>query len=444
MSGPPAGWVVLDVDDTLLDTVTNGFEKVGLAACAMGLDELSRDDFDAAYGATSFEGCVRRWFPGADVATFAYHYERAGAERPYSALCDGPELLAAITDSGLRPAVLTNGPAAKTERKLRVLGLRRDDFDVVLCGDEGPRKPSVAAFERLTGHGIDPERSWYVSDDRNDWHGAAGAGLRTLGVVNGRRRQHRLPGGPPVHPDAVVATSSSLARVVPHLRASLTTPAVRRAPEAVLFDAGFTLVTDRRTPDELVERALGGDGTPRADISLAMAGHRHLLDPSIWRSMADCERALRTFYEAVLRALGAPAGASAGALLDTYVAPRNWAALPGVEAVLERLVASGLRLSVFSNWQDSLTETIAAAGLGRFFDTCVTSVQLGIPKPAPEGFRKAARAAGADPVSAVYVGDDAGTDFAALTAGLAPVLVEPAAGGLLAAGLSAALDRDLT
>jgi putative hydrolase of the HAD superfamily len=103
--------------------------------------------------------------------------------------------------------------------------------------------------------------------------------------------------------------------------------------------------------------------------------------------------------------------------------------VPGLRALRER----GLRLVVASNWDCSLPEWLAGAGLWELLDGAASSAVVGAAKPDPAVFEAALEIAGAEPGEAVHVGDSLDNDVAGARAvGVRAVLVrregEPPAG----------------
>ena len=92
---------------------------------------------------------------------------------------DAGDTLARLRSSGLKLAVVTNGPVAWQSRKLQTLGLR-DYFDEVLISEaEGVAKPDARIFARaLERLGVDAADAMFVGDHPEiDVAGAQDAGL---------------------------------------------------------------------------------------------------------------------------------------------------------------------------------------------------------------------------------------------------------------------------
>jgi putative hydrolase of the HAD superfamily len=102
-------------------------------------------------------------------------------------------------------------------------------------------------------------------------------------------------------------------------------------------------------------------------------------------------------------------------------------AYPDAPPALRALRARGLRIVVASNWDYSLREVLAGAGLAPLVDAVVTSAEAGARKPDPALFAAALRAAGSDPDGALHAGDSLANDVeGARAAGIRAVLVDRA------------------
>ena len=108
------------------------------------------------------------------------------------------------------------------------------------------------------------------------------------------------------------------------------------------------------------------------------------------------------------------------ALLDALA----FRAFPDAAPALRALRGRGLRLVVASNWDCSLREVLASAGLLELVDDAVASAEAGAAKPDPAVFQAALAAAGCEADEAVHVGDSEENDLGgAAAAGIRAVLV---------------------
>jgi putative hydrolase of the HAD superfamily len=197
-------------------------------------------------------------------------------------------------------------------------------------------------------------------------------------------------------------------------------------PQAILFDAGGTLVTmDPEIFGDIVEPILGE--RPRADRMLAahylamaaVANNTHLLGDGSdvwwpwWLSQFLQFSGVMPHPEAV-EALAASHGIWRLPLAG---------ALEGVTAVAE----AGFRVAVVSNADGRVADDLAAAGFDGLFETIIDSSLVGVSKPDPAIFTFALEALEVEAAETWYVGDSKLFDLGgAEAAGLAEfVLVDP-------------------
>ena len=118
---------------------------------------------------------------------------------------------------------------------------------------------------------------------------------------------------------------------------------------------------------------------------------------------------------------------------EALLASLSFRAFDDVAPALRELRERGLTLVVASNWDCSLREVLASAGLLDLVDDAISSAEAGAAKPDPAPFRAALQAAGCQPHEAVHVGDSAENDVAgARAAGVRPVLLARGGGGDIA------------
>lgn len=197
--------------------------------------------------------------------------------------------------------------------------------------------------------------------------------------------------------------------------------------QAVLIDALGTLV-ELRPPApplrEALRRRSGIDvGLPAAERGFAaeidhyLANHMRARDEVALDELRDeCATAMR-------RAIGREELDHAtvrAAMLEAL----EFEAFADAAPALRDLRARGLRVVVVSNWDCSLPDWLARAGLGGLFDGAVSSAVVGAPKPAPAVFEAGLALAGCGPADAVHVGDSIENDVQGARAfGLRAILV---------------------
>jgi len=203
-------------------------------------------------------------------------------------------------------------------------------------------------------------------------------------------------------------------------------------PRAILLDALGTLVALEAPAPTLAallrERHgidVGADAVARA-MRVEMGHYRE-----------QCVRAADAASLALLRRECAAIVAdelalelAADELSQTLLDSIRFSAYPEVAGTLARWREAGMRLVVASNWDVSLHDVLAAAGLRELVDGVVTSAEVGVAKPAAALFAAALDAAGADARDAIHVGDSLAHDVeGALRAGLRAAWLVRAAGG---------------
>ncbi len=200
--------------------------------------------------------------------------------------------------------------------------------------------------------------------------------------------------------------------------------------KAILFDAGNTLVwLDHPFLLETLRRH-GVETTSPALLAAEYEAKRAL--DALFRAGrgGDDESRGRVFFREVFRAVGLPDAAleEAGTRLRERHAQRNlWCVVKERTAeTLEELRGRGFRLGVVSNADGRVDALLGDVGLRGWFDVVLDSAVVGIEKPDPEIFRRAAAALGVDPWEAAYVGDVYEIDVVgARAAGMRPFLVDP-------------------
>lgn len=214
-----------------------------------------------------------------------------------------------------------------------------------------------------------------------------------------------------------------------------TVRAPRAAFDAVLLDAFGTLVELEPPAPRLraglweIARVDVGEAAAgrafRAEIEHYLAHHLEGRDAgSLDALRADCAEVIR-------RSLGLPDGAHV-AVREAMLGAIRFVAYPDAAPALAALRSCGMRLVVASNWDCSLDDALASAGLGGAVDAVVPSAKVGAAKPDTRLFAAALEEAGVSPGRAVHVGDSVEHDVeGARAAGVTAVLVRrvPGAGG---------------
>jgi putative hydrolase of the HAD superfamily len=205
---------------------------------------------------------------------------------------------------------------------------------------------------------------------------------------------------------------------------------VKNVVEAVLFDAGNTLVyVDAGRLTDILRRA-GADTDEerirRAEIRARRRLHEVIADghvgtePEVWRAyFADLFRASGVPPEGMEQAGRGLRDAHANDHLWTYV-------IPGTARALGALSDHGYRLAVISNADGRVESLLEAVGLRSHFEFVLDSDVVGMEKPDPRIFLDGARRMGIEPHQCLYVGDLYPVDYQGATgAGMQAVLLDP-------------------
>lgn len=192
--------VIFDLDGTLLDTIGDLAVACNAALAVRGLPQHSYDDYRGFVG-NGVMRLVERALPeplrtehtlAAVRADFVQYYTEHIDIRtkPYDGI---PELLACLTQEGVRCAVASNKFQAGTEQLVRLF-FADVPFVTVLGQRPGvPLKPDPAVVEEiLSMTGITREHVLYVGDSGIDMQTAAAAGVRSVGVTWGFRTREEL------------------------------------------------------------------------------------------------------------------------------------------------------------------------------------------------------------------------------------------------------------
>jgi putative hydrolase of the HAD superfamily len=196
------------------------------------------------------------------------------------------------------------------------------------------------------------------------------------------------------------------------------------SPDAILFDAGGTLVTIHPdTLGDLVEPLSGERPEPEAMFAAHYRAMHAIVENEGVTDRPD-------WWEWWLATYLGYAGVAA---TEETVAVLNRTSgmwrhpIPGAAEAVATIRDAGIRVGVVSNAEGHVADDLAAAGFDGLFETVIDSTRVGVRKPDPAIFSFALDSLGMAPDEVWYVGDSLLFDFGgAANAGLGEfVLVDP-------------------
>jgi HAD superfamily hydrolase (TIGR01509 family) len=202
--------------------------------------------------------------------------------------------------------------------------------------------------------------------------------------------------------------------------------------EAVLFDAGDTLIRLRGSGEELLHQAAADLGADRLDPQdVAQVWGRVLAGSSTSEELGKGRDLSSERHREVWTALYDGAGCQrlapglSEALYALTVSAQSWEAFPDTASTLGAVRDRGLRIGIVSDTGFDLRPVLARLGLTPLVDTVVMSFETGVCKPAARAFLTACDRLQVLPERTLMVGDNPLTDSGAVTAGLCVFLLPP-------------------
>lgn len=206
--------------------------------------------------------------------------------------------------------------------------------------------------------------------------------------------------------------------------------------DAIMFDAGGTMIDVQPPKEEIFARVLSGHGfTEKPEkIASSMAKADRRLDAKFaglegkdesrfWREYDDlvlADLGIKTHIEEISKDLSKT-------FEEIMQDVGSWTDYPDVRPALERLRRRDFKLGVVSNATDLLNKVLRNLDLSRYFDFVIISDEVGVRKPSPRIFMMAAEEAGVSPNRSIYLGDKPTVDIHGATrAGMNAVLVDRA------------------
>jgi len=204
--------------------------------------------------------------------------------------------------------------------------------------------------------------------------------------------------------------------------------------EAVLFDAGDTLIRLHGSGEKLLYRAAATLGVDALDAEEVAHVWRRVLDRSgTAEELAKGRDLSSDRHHEVWTALYRSAGCERLApglserLYEFTVDARSWEAFPDTLPTLQALSERGVRLGVVSDTGFDLRPAMDLLGLTPFFQTVVMSFEYGVCKPAAKVFLTACDQLRVSPDRTLMVGDNPLTDSGAVATGMHVFLLPPPA-----------------
>ena len=184
----------------------------------------------------------------------------------------------------------------------------------------------------------------------------------------------------------------------------------------LLLDAGFTLLSPRRSLADALTGVLAEDGHGVTDDELRAAwevadrwfwDEYHRPGNETWTADDRIDAYWRRYHELMLGELGVEARRE---MLDRVLASQfatdAWELYPDVVPMLEAVRATGdIGIGIVSDWGSNLREIVSGLELDRYLDFVLASGAVGLAKPNPAFFGVALERAGVAPADALMVGD---------------------------------------
>lgn len=206
---------------------------------------------------------------------------------------------------------------------------------------------------------------------------------------------------------------------------------------AIGFDLGDTLLFYRDTPmswvalypDALAAVAKSCNAEPTAEqLSRAqeiLTQHNTRVVPRTREIPAE------TIFASLLEAWGLDPRRHIQAAIEAYFTffQQRMSAYPETVEVLQTLRAKSIPTGILTDVaygmpRDFVQRDIAGAGITGLFDVLLTSVEVGVRKPDPAGYRELARRLNVEPKQMLYIGNEAKDVIGARQAGALSVFLD--------------------
>lgn len=182
------------------------------------------------------------------------------------------------------------------------------------------------------------------------------------------------------------------------------------------LDAGFTLLSPRRTLADALTGVLSDDGHEITQAEMRAAWEEadrwfwdqyHRPGNDTWSDDERIDEYWRSYHGVMLDRLGVEARAEMlDRILASQFAADAWETYPDVEPMLAAVREIGrVRIGIVSDWGSNLRGIVGELGLDRYLDFVLPSGAVGVAKPNPAFFRLALEQAGVEPGAGLMVGD---------------------------------------
>lgn len=195
--------------------------------------------------------------------------------------------------------------------------------------------------------------------------------------------------------------------------------------EAVLFDAGDTLIRLTGSGEALLHRAGANLGADPLDLAETARVWQRIIDrSSTAEELAKGRDLSNAQHREVWLALYQLAGCEELApglsdeLYSLTVSAESWEAFPDTLPTLKAVRDRGLRVGIVSDTGFDLRPAMDLLGLSPYLDTVVLSFEYGVCKPEATVFLTACDRLDVRPERTLMVGDNPLTDSGAVSAGL--------------------------
>jgi len=188
------------------------------------------------------------------------------------------------------------------------------------------------------------------------------------------------------------------------------------------LDAGFTLLSPKRTLADALSGVLNEDGHAVTQEELRAAwedadrwfwDEYHRPGNDTWTDDARIEEYWRHYHGVMLDRLGLDGRREVlDRILASQFAADSWEPYPDVEPMLRAVREMGdVRIGIVSDWGSNLRSIVVDLELDRYFDFVLPSGAVGVAKPNPAFFRLALERADVAPHEALMVGDSYRADI---------------------------------